>query len=508
MANLEQWTSFATSDVTPLATPAVIQGIARQPIPFNKLARVSGWGEVQNLSAFTNDVSKIQAYIRAAERGDMTMLYALIRDIICGDSHIQSEFGKRKLVVAGQLADIQPIDEDNPDDLKASDACKWMIDHCDNWDEGLLHLLDATLISAVAAEKIYDDRVNGNKFNLRYRLARIEPVNYTLLTYLVAYIPQGSIGLPSYAGMLGGSQVMPLSGITGFGQPGQNPAMVYDPDDWEADLRFYSVFPNGMVNRSWSAMYKPMPNRHVIHRANLFPGIRDNYNAASRALVFWWFLGAQGRDWWARSMERYGSPFLKGKVDSQSVDAMNAIQSAFSAASKLFGIVVDKKAEVDIVQAQSAQMSESYERFLNFINREKSKMILGHADASESKSEGLTKGTGNLVVDVRDDFRMFDQRMIGNTIRTQIFEPFLRYNGLAGEPPRIVWGGESNEDNEVTAKTLASLKQAGIQPTDDAFGPLSERFGMKLERAPDPVPMNRADGSKMHVDNREMADAR
>lgn len=485
MPDASQWTSFSTADTTPMGTLAALQAIKDEIIPEHKLARISGWGEPQNLSAYTNDVGKIQAYIRAAERGDMVMLYALYRDIIMGDSHIQSEFAKRKMVVAGQPYDLNAVDKDDPDDMQAVDAIQWMIEHTDNWDEGILHLLDASLISQVAAEKLYEPYQPRpkDKLPIRFRLKKISPINYTLLTYLVAYIPQGTIGLPSYVGFAKSAQTYPTPTLGIMA----NPAMVYDPDDWEPELRFFSVFPNGIVNRSWSSMYLPEPERHIIHKANLFPGIRDNYGASMRALLFWWFLGVQGRDWWGRFMERFASPFLAGKVDAQDVNAVAGMTAAIQGATKLSGIIIDKKAEIEIHETSVTNASQGYEGFLNYCNREKSKLILGHADASESKKEGLTKGTGKQVSELRDDFRQFDQKMLANTLRTQLFEPFLRINGFQGEAPKIVWGGEDNEGAAFTSSTLQSLSGAGIRPTKKALDQLSEKFGFELEFAPDLV---------------------
>jgi Protein of unknown function (DUF935) len=488
MASLQEWTSFATNDLTPLPGGNDVRRIAAQPIPFNKLARVSGYGEIQNISTITNDIAKIQNYIRQAERGDMTLLYGLYRDILIGDSHIQAELGKRKLVVSGQPYNIQPINKDNPEDVKAADAIKWMIEHCDNWDDGMNHLLDASLIAAVSGEKIFEPYISkpNERLSFRFRLKQIAPVNYQLYTYLVAYIPQGGIGLPAM------SPRLPNAGLA------ENPALIYDPDEWEPELRFFSVFDNGIINRSWQDMYAPIPDRHIIHRATLFPGIRDNYGAAMRALVFWWYLGANGRDWFARFMEKYGAPFIAGKVNTNDATAVANITQAFSNATKLSGIIIDKTAEVDIKQAMVSNAASGYETYLNFCNREKSKLILGHADASESKREGLTKGTGNQVDDVRHDIQQYDKKKLANTLKRQLFAQFLQINGLTGEPPNIVWSGQSREETNQIADTFSKLKLAGIQPTDDALEALSEEIGYQLERAPEPTatPNSNANGSK------------
>lgn len=489
MPDLSQWTSFATSDLTPMSSDETAV-IAKETIPFKVLARSSGWAEPQNLSRVTNDFEKIQSFIAASERGDTTTQYALWRDIMCGDGHIQSELGKRKMVISGQPWQILAADKDEPEDVRAAEAIKWMILHCDNWDEGMNHLLDSSVYPKVASEKIFEPYTprKQDKIPIRFRLKKFEPVDYTLYNYLVAYIPQGSIGLPSAT--FTGYRPIPLSYF-------DNPAMIYNPDQWQADLRFYSVFPNGMVNRSWSNMYSPIPDRHIIHESGLFPGYRDNFNLSMRPLIFWWFLSTQARDWWARFMERFGQPFLKGKTDSSSVDAVAAMQNAFALATKLSGIVIDRRDDVEVEQTQVNQGAQGYESFLNFCNKEKSKLILGHADASESsKGDGMKKGTGELVQSVADSYRIYDRKMLQNTLQKQLFRQFLDYNGFVGETPNIRWGGQDTQETNNLAETLSALKLAGLQPTDGALEGISEDFGIELERAPEPKPTTNGNPSK------------
>lgn len=484
MPTAAQWSSAswpATSDITPLSNSEA-NIIAAQEIPRNILARASGWAEPQNLSRVTNDFSKIQEYIAAGERGDMTMLYALWRDLLCGDGHIQSELARRKMVVSGQPFQVVAEDKDNPEDVLAADAIQWMIDHTDNWDEGMNHLLDATVMAKVAAEKIFEPYTpkKSDKLPIRFRFKKFSPVNYTLYNYVVAYIPQGQLGYNRIA-----PKAFSPIGLSQF----QNPAMIYDPDEWQADLRFYSVFPNtGMVNRSWSQMYAPEPNRHIIHEASLFPSVRDNFGLSMRPLVFWWFLSVQGRDWWARFMERYGSPFLKGKTDVQDVNRVNAMASSFNTATKISGIIIDRTDDVEIVQTMVNQGAQGYEAFINFCNKEKSKLILGHADASEtSKGDGLKKGTGEQVREAKGAFQQYDKKLLSNTLRTQLFQQFLDINGFTGCVPEIRWGGKDQEEITQISTTLSQLQTAGIRPTQKALNEISEVIGYELEFAPEPT---------------------
>jgi hypothetical protein len=58
--------------------------------------RASGWSQIQNLSN-NLDVTKVQAAIRAAERGDCTLLFGYYRDLFISTGIVTTEISKRKL---------------------------------------------------------------------------------------------------------------------------------------------------------------------------------------------------------------------------------------------------------------------------------------------------------------------------------------------------------------------------------------------------------------------------
>ena len=48
---------------------------------------------------------------------------------------------------------------------------------------------------------------------------------------------------------------------------------------------------------------------------SLLTSVPDNWGGPMRSIIFWWLLGHMGRDWWARYLDKYGSPFVVGKYD-------------------------------------------------------------------------------------------------------------------------------------------------------------------------------------------------
>ena len=171
-----------------------------------------------------------------------------------------------------------------------------------------------------------------NKHNLRYKIKKLYPVDYNLITYRLPYLPQGPINTS------GNQPVIPTPPLT-QDMTGRPEDTIYDPDSWEPDLRFYSTFPNGMIDWSYASVYKAMPERHIVHRGSLMPsGVRDNYGGIMRALMFWNFLLVHVRDWWARGAERWGSPFIVIKGNVNDSNTLDLYQTALQLSTKLFGI--------------------------------------------------------------------------------------------------------------------------------------------------------------------------
>lgn len=456
-------------------------------IPFHKRGRLSGWGEPASISEHT-DTAKIQSAISAATRGEMTLLYQLYRDFMLNCTHAQTEFAKRKMSVVGQPHTIKAWKARNakkplPEDEKAAELIDEMIEGCENWNDGLLHLMEAALYPCAVHEKIYAPNEDDTKPYLRFRFRRFDPVSPFLHSYKLAYLAAGGFQLPANAINVIAPNAIPM-------QIGRNGDTIWDPDTWEPDLRFFRTFPNGMIDYSWASMYEPNPIRHIVHRGNILSRtIRDNYGGVMRGLIFWEFFSLIGRDWFARAQERHGAPFALAKANMQNVDTVNFLRQAFRDCLAIGGMVVNKDADVELIQAMQTNMAQAYKIFLDFCNAEMSKLILGHEGSSTAKAEGLNSKQEDSVEGASDMFRVFDQRCLRHTLEKQCFIPYLRMNGFVNcHAPVIGWGGIGEEDGTELLTQVGLASDAGLQPTDEAVEHISEVVGIEFERKPEPEP--------------------
>jgi len=445
-----------------------------------KRGALSGWGEPYNMST-TLDSQRIQSAIRAAERGDTWQLFTIYRDMEIGYAHLQTEFSKRKLTVVGQPHAILPRTKNNAKDQIAAEVIDEMIENCDNWNDALDNMLDSTLWPVAVSEKLFApvDKADLRYFKhaVRFRLRKLDPVNPTLFCYKIPYMASGyaAFATPQQAERSMSPQALPYGSTV--------PS--WDPNAWEPDLRFYETFENGYPNFSPDSTYPAEKFRHIIHRgSNLTKAIRDNFGGPMRSILFWWFLATQARDWFGRYMQRWGHPFLLGKVDAQQKDTLQFMRNAISLSQELGGLVIDKNAEAQLLQAASLNGAEGYKMFIDVCNDEVSKVVVGQTTSSNAKSTGLGSGVADLHSQVRSDLRQSDMRKLSTTLTNQLFDQYLEINGYDGRVRGIIWGGKDEKQAELLSRTMSDFHDAGIEADDAGLEVISERVGFSLRRVP------------------------
>jgi phage gp29-like protein len=390
--------------------------------PTRRLATVSGDQEPPAL-ALNMDAGRIMAIIAAAEGGYTRDLFALYRDMLLADSHLQSEFAKRKLAVLGDVLSLRPADKKRPDDESAAQSVRAAIAACPGWRAANAHLLNASLYPVAIVEKVFRPTPTG------YSIAALVPVPYQLLDYT------------------------------------------------RGKMRIYDVDP--ATGNIMASAQEPDPARYIVHRGHLLSA-PDNWGGPMRSVLFWWLLSTMSREWWARFLERYGSPFMVGTFADD--EGRSILERAFSLATRLGGLVVSDGTKAEIKQAAASDSGEAYKAFIDLCQREKSKLVVGQTLSSEAQPTGLGSGTANMQEGVRQDIRKFDAAMLSDTLRDQLITQYCRANRLTGCPPSIMWGADSNEEIRGTLSLLGSITTAGLEVSDDAIPVLSERIGFGLQR--------------------------
>jgi phage gp29-like protein len=449
-------------------------------VPKKILERSSGWSQLQNLShEFT--LEKVQSAFRQAERGSMNMLFAFYRDFFTNNAKIVSSLNKRKLAVVSDAWTILPRDKKNPDDVLAAKVLTKELNNCQYFNDALIHLMNAIIFPVAVLDKTFKesneviDLEDNTHFQMRYSLNNLYTVDYQLLNWVLAYIPQGPINIGNQT-----SAFTPPLTQTLTGRPEDT---IYDPDSWEPNLRFWSVLDNGLINYAYAYMYAPDPNKHIIYRSNLLNGIaRENYAGIAKSLLFLCIMEQMDLDVFMQCLQKYGKPIIIGKVDTSQVDTVQQILDAFGNIDILNAIAVNKDAQIEIAEMNYTGAADAHTKYLDFINNMIDLLILGQTLDSNKSTGGMGSGKESLQSDVRNDIIKYDRLNLANCLHHQLFKQILEINGLQGDV-YITWaGGNTINENKIVSETLVNLNNAGLEPTDDSIEILSEKLGFTIQR--------------------------
>ena len=251
-------------------------------IPTQSVGTVNSKHEPPSM-ALNMDVERILAVVAAAEGGYTRDLFALYRDVVVVDSHLQTEWSKRKMSVLGDTLNVLPYDKTNKDDVITADLVSAEISDCKSWKAACAFALDSTLYPVSVIEKVFI--ASGSQ----YRIKELRPVQHHLLDFRTGRM------------------------------------MIHDVDPDTGIVLPTTRFPD--------------PARYIVHRGHLLT-CPDNWGGPMRSILFWWLLSAMDREWWSRFLEKYGSPFLVGKFADD--EGRGILERAFSLAVRIGGLVISR----------------------------------------------------------------------------------------------------------------------------------------------------------------------
>lgn len=387
------------------------------------------------------NADRVHAAIQNAEQGTTWELFSMYRDALIADSHLQGLINTRFLSVLGDDPMISPVNPDKPEDVAAAEAIKAAVDRLPDFMGLCADLLWGAIWPLAMVERTYKPaEVPG----LVYDWADIVPVPDYLFRWSMGYLEVGEI----------------------------------NPQSRKPDGKFL----------------RPDAGRYITHRGHLLK-TPDNWGGPMRSLLWWFFFKVMDREWWARFLDKYGTPFTVAKFEKNDNRSRQILEQALRMSTKIGGLVVTTGTQVELLKAGTGDTAGSYQAFWNACNDEQSRLVLGQTLSSTASPTGLGSGASGLQGQVRDDITTFDKKLLAQTLRTQFFKPWLRLNHFTGAVPSLTFGGEVAEENEVTARVLKDFSAAGLRVADKSLPALSKRVNLEIERAPAPAPMPAGPGA-------------
>ena len=185
------------------------------------------------------------------------------------------------------------------------------------------------------------------------------------------------------------------------------------------------------------------------------------YGEALLSRLYWvWFFKTQAFKFWAKFVERFGNPLLKGKsIDNK------AMKKALLEAHASAVIAIDRFDEVEILSASGSQGgSAAFEAFDKTLEKRIQKVILGGTLTSGTDGGG-SRALGDVHLEVEKNKLGADVRMIAPTIQN-IINALCEINQWKSH--RIIIGEEKPLD-EKKANRDEKLKNAGANLTPQYF---------------------------------------
>jgi SPP1 gp7 family putative phage head morphogenesis protein len=161
------------------------------------------------------------------------------------------------------------------------------------------------------------------------------------------------------------------------------------------------------------------------------------YGVAALSACYWpWLFKHNGWKWWAIFAERYGMPWIVGKLPrGATVDEERKLDEALERAIADAALRVPEGASLELLQASGSQSSDVYGSFVAAANAEISKALLGQTLTAEVGKVG-SYAAAEVHNDVRGDLADADAQAVAATLR-ELASWVTQFNVATAATPRV-----------------------------------------------------------------------
>ncbi|HZF97845.1 MAG TPA: DUF935 domain-containing protein [Pseudoxanthomonas sp.] len=351
--------------------------------------------------------SKLTSILLAAEQGDVIAQYELFEDMEERDGHILSEMGKRRRAVSGLDWDVVPPPNPTPEEEKAADALKAILQGIEDIEGALFDTTDAIGKGFVCQEFDGWDRVDGY------------------------WMPK---------------------------------AIVHRPQSW---FRLYRGFQQEVRLRDNSTDGAPLqPFGWITHTHKARSGYLERANLF-RALVWPYLFKNYSVADLAEFLEIYGIPLRIGKYPpgAGEKEKLTLLRALVQIGHNAAGIIPDGMS-LDFHDTADGDAA-AFQLMMDWCERTVSKVILGATLTSQADRGSNTNALGNVHNEVRKELRDADAKQIAASWSRDLVYPVAALNGLAPNGyrrcPRFKLDIAEAKDITVYAEALPKLKSAGMR---------------------------------------------
>ena len=191
------------------------------------------------------------------------------------------------------------------------------------------------------------------------------------------------------------------------------------------------------------------------------PTWRNPFGEALLSRLYWpWFFRANGWQFWARFLERFGAPLLVGSGNGNPDDLARMLASAVQSGA----IATSSDTTVSAIAPGNA--GQAFEAFASAVDKRIQKVILGQTLTTDITGGG-SYAAAKVQDDVREDRKRADVRMIAAVVQ-RLVNALWALNRFPGDAPVFVMEAGEGLSADRAERDL-KLSQAGAVFSDDYF---------------------------------------
>jgi phage gp29-like protein len=196
---------------------------------------------------------------------------------------------------------------------------------------------------------------------------------------------------------------------------------------------------------------------------------RQPYGEALLSRLYWaWLFRVNGWKYWAKNLERAGTPFLKGTAPNETLPdgtpAVDYLSTVLNAAVSNAVLALPENWDAQFLSAQ--QTGATFDQFEQAILKRIQKVILGQTLTSDVGRSG-SFAAAKVHESVLNDRKMADIRLVTKTVQTLV-NALHSLNGFSGEPPTFVLEDNTGLETD-RADRDSKLVQAGVLKLTPAY---------------------------------------
>ena len=258
------------------------------------------------------------------------------------------------------------------------------------------------------------------------------------------------------------------------------------------------VSPEGGVVKSLpnSAYNQGKPfNEYPYNQWCLFVGEKKELGLLAKAsplVIYKKFVTAN----WSEFAEMFGMPYRIGKTNINDTQAFANMKKAVQSVGSNASAVIDMEDVIEFVEASKGDSYNVYDRFIERMNSELSKLIVGQTGTTDM---GKNRGSDDVHQNVADEYGKRDEWYLQAFINTK-FIPFLQNLGFAIPKGAVC---KVEEEDEFETKELAKFATDLLK-----YGTIEEDFIMKKfgvpfrQFAPTTLPVGGQGAKKLSLEDK------